>query len=195
MQVTSNKTETPLRLWTVAEYHRMVETGILEENEPIELIAGQIITKMSPQGTLHAVTINLLPRLLQRCLGEQVLIRSQLPVTLNDYSEPEPDIALVIPDELRYLDHHPNPFEIFLIIEVAAYTLKQDCGLKAMTYGSSGIKDYWVLNLNQRQLHLFRDPHENGYTTEVILSEDETISPLKFPEVSLNVKDLFPTLQ
>lgn len=93
--------ETPLevRLWTVAEYHRMAEVGILEPDEPVELIAGQIIKKMSPQGTPHATVITLTRLLLENLLGKQVLVRTQLPITLNNFSEPEVNTAEVGTDE------------------------------------------------------------------------------------------------
>ncbi|MGK7874309.1 MAG: Uma2 family endonuclease [Xenococcaceae cyanobacterium] len=182
----------PLRLWTVEEYHRMAEVGILQPDEPVELIAGQIIRKMSPQGTPHATTIRILRRLLEKLLGEEVLIQTQLPIQLNDYSEPEPDVALVMPDELRYFAHHPTPREVFLIIEIADTTLKRDCEIKASDYASSGINDYWVLNLNKRQLHVFREATSEGYQSEVIFGEDEQVSPLQFPDLSIQVQEMLP---
>ncbi len=109
MQLLPKTSKTSLRLWTVEEYHRMAEVGILQPDESLELVAGQIICKMSPQGTPHATTIRIVGRLLEKRLGEQVLVQTQLPIQLNDFSEPEPDVALIIADELRYLDHHPFP--------------------------------------------------------------------------------------
>lgn len=192
MQITEQQTEIPLRLWTVEEYHRMAEMGILAPEEGVELIAGQIVRKMSPQGTPHATAITLTRLLLEDELGKQVLVRTQLPVTLSDRSEPEPDVAVVIPDALRYLDHHPFPSEIYLIIEVADTTLRVDCGLKARDYAQSEIKDYWVLDLNKRQLRVFREPTQEGYQSQVILGEEATISPLQFPGLSLLVAQMLP---
>lgn len=181
-----------LRLWTVAEYHRMVETGVLASDEPVELVAGQIL-RMSPQKTPHATAVTLTRLLLEKLLGEQVLVRTQLPVTLSDRSEPEPDVAVVIADPLRYLDHHPLPAEIYLIIEIADTTLNKDCVLKAKDYAQFGIQDYWVLDLNQRQLHVFRDPTSASYQKQTVLAEDATISPLRC-NVSIQVSDLLPPL-
>lgn len=186
----STQLDTSVRLWTVEEYYRMAEVGILQPDEQVELIAGKIYQKMSPQGTPHAVTITLVRRVLDRGLGEKVLIRTQLPIRLNNYSEPEPDIAVVIPDELRYLDHHPYPEDILLLIEVADKTLKKDCQLKAKDYASAGIKDYWVLDVNNRHLCLFREPTQKGYSSQVILSEDKEVLPLEFSDLKLFVRDI-----
>ncbi|HBL13882.1 MAG TPA: hypothetical protein DD379_21305 [Cyanobacteria bacterium UBA11162] len=187
-------TETPvkLRLWTVEEYHRMAEVGILQPEKPVELIAGQIIEKMSPQRSSHAAAITRTNRVLVNLLGEEILIRLQLPVQLNDHSEPEPDIALVRVDPLDYAAHHPTASDVYLIIEVADTTLKTDLQIKAKDYAQSGIVDYWVLNITSRQLHVFREPTQQGYQSEVILSEDESISPLQFPDCVVAICEILP---
>ena len=187
-------TETPvkLRLWTVEEYHRMAEVGILQPEKPVELIAGQIIEKMSPQRSSHAAAITRTNRVLVNLLGEEILIRLQLPIQLNDHSEPEPDIALVRVDPLDYAAHHPTASDVYLIIEVADTTLKTDLQIKAKDYAQSGIPDYWVLNINSRQLHVFREPTQQGYQSEVILSEDESISPLQFPDCVVAICEILP---
>lgn len=194
------KTQTPLplRLWTVEEYHRMAQVGILLPDERVELIAGQIIHKISPQGSPHAAAITRTDRLLGRRLGEQVLIRRrlQLPIQLHDYSEPEPDVAVVKPNPLDYDDYHPTTSEVSLIIEVADTTLKSDCEIKAQDYAQSGIADYWVLDIKKRQLHVFREPTENGYQSEAILEENENFSPLQFPNCIISVFELLrPNLE
>lgn len=190
----SKETILPLRLWTVAEYHRMAELGLLEPEEKVELVAGQIIRKMAPQRTGHAVTITLIYRLFNNLLGDRGLVRTQLPVTLSERSEPEPDLALVMAGELRYLDHHPRPEEIYLVIEVADTTLKIDCGIKAQSYAQAGIADYWVLDLRNRQLRVFREPGQTGYENLVTLSPTDKISLLQFPEISLTIAELLPPL-
>lgn len=182
-----------IRLFTSKEYHRMAESGILDSNERVELLAGQIV-KMAAKGTPHSAAVTRTETLLRNCLGEQVLIRLQDPVQLDDYSEPEPDIALVIPDSLYYEDHHPNPSEVYLIIEIADTTIRQDCGLKARIYAQSGITDYWVLDVNNRQLHVFREPSQNGYQSELILSDSGSVSPLAFPNVTITVGEMLRPL-
>ncbi|HEY9808773.1 MAG TPA: Uma2 family endonuclease [Halomicronema sp.] len=194
MQTTDTNLETtlPLRLWTVEEYQRLAEFGILTPDEKVELIAGQIIRKMSPQKTPHAVTVTRVRRLLDNLLQDEALVITQLPVTLNDFSEPEPDIAVVIPDELRYLANHPTPADIHLLIEIADTTLKTDTGIKAKEYAKSGIKDYWVLDLKNRQLLVFRQPTETDYQNKQTLPENSSISPLQFPQINLQIQQMLP---
>ncbi len=118
-----NITNSPLRLLTVDEYHRMAEVGILHPDEKIELIAGKIINKMSPQGSSHAAAIRRSDRLFNK-LFRGVSVQKQLPVILNNFSEPEPDIAVVKADSLDYDDCHPTAEDVYLIMEIAESTLK-----------------------------------------------------------------------
>ena len=178
-----------IRLLTVQEYHRMAEAGIFHPEERLELIAGQVI-RMSAKGTAHESAITRTERLLRQRLGEQVLLRLQSPIQLDDYSEPEPDIAVVMPNPLDYDDHHPCPEEVFLLIEVADSSLKYDREVKALAYAKSGIADYWILDVNQRKLHVYRLPSPDGYQSETILSEDVTISPLAFPNCAIAPRQL-----
>ncbi|MGK7903577.1 MAG: Uma2 family endonuclease [Hormoscilla sp.] len=150
-----------IRRLTVEEYHRLGEMGIIAPDEKVELIEGQIIKK-SAKKTSHSAAVARINILLQKHLGEQVLVRLQDPVRLDDYSEPEPDIAVVIPDPLYYEDHHPTPHEVYLIIEVADTTIRSDRELKAKVSAKSGIADYWVLDVNNRQLYVFREPSHKG---------------------------------
>lgn len=178
-----------IRLLTVEEYHRMAEIGILEADERVELLAGQIV-KMAAKGTAHGAAIARTRILLENRLVAQVLVRLQDPVRLDDCSEPEPDISVVIPDTLYYEDHHPTPSEIYLIVEVADTTLRTDCGIKAKIYAESGIADYWVLDVNNRQLHVFREPSQDGYQSRVILADGDSISLLQFPDCSFFVREM-----
>ncbi|MBW4449517.1 MAG: Uma2 family endonuclease [Spirirestis rafaelensis WJT71-NPBG6] len=180
---------TDIRLLTVQEYHRMAEAGIFHPEERLELIAGQIIRK-SAKGTAHESAITRTERLLRQRLGEQVLLRLQSPIQLDDYSEPEPDIAVVMPNPLDYDDHHPRPEEVFLLIEVADSSLKYDREVKTIAYAKSGIADYWILDVNQRKLHIYRLPSPDGYQSETILSEDVTISPLAFGDCAIALREL-----
>ncbi|BAY08095.1 Uma2 family endonuclease [Calothrix sp. NIES-2098] len=178
-----------IRLLTVQDYHRMAEAGIFRPEERVELIAGQII-QMVAKGTAHESAITRIDRLLRNRISAQVLLRFQSPVQLDDYSEPEPDVAVVVPDSLDYDDHHPTPSEIFLIIEVADTSLKYDREVKAPLYAKSGILDYWVLDVNKRKLYVYRLPSPEGYQSESILAEDVQISPLAFPECIITVREM-----
>lgn len=119
-----------------------------------------------------------------------MLLRFQDPVRLGDDSEPEPDVAVVRPDPLDYEDHHPTPEEIYLLIEVSEGTLKRDKELKAPAYGRSGIREYWILDVNTRQLYVFREPGAEGYISQVVLAESDLIAPLEFRDCQVSVEDL-----
>lgn len=176
-----------VRLLSVEDYHQMAAAGIFRPGERVELIAGQIV-KISAKGTARSAAITRTERILRQRL-ELALIRVQDPVQLDDYSEPEPDIAVVRVDPLDYDDHHPTPSEIYLLIEVADTSIRIDCETKAEIYSRSGINDYWVLDVNDRQLHIFREPSQNGYQSHATLEDDASVSPLLFP-ITIAVREL-----
>lgn len=182
---------TRLKRWTVNDYHRMDELGILDSSERTELLSGQI-TLMAAKGTPHVTSLHLLANAMRAQLGETALVRTQDPVQLDNFSEPEPDLAVVQGAILDYADQHPRSEQVYLVVEVADSTLKQDCGLKARLYAQAGIADYWVLDLNHRQLHIFREPTPIGYTRHLILTEPNQASPLAFPQLSLDLTALLP---
>jgi Uma2 family endonuclease len=175
------------RLISVAEYHHMAEVGILQPDEKLELINGQIIEHMVPQRSFHAAAVNRTNRLFFGYSLPNALVRSQLPITLNNFSEPEPDIAIVKLDPSDYDDHHPTAADIYLIIEVADSTLKTDLEIKSLLYAQNGISDYWVLDLNHRQLQVFREPTEQGYQQQFILEDDASIQPLTFSQITIPI--------
>ncbi|MGI2906322.1 Uma2 family endonuclease [Tolypothrix sp. VBCCA 56010] len=182
-----------LRLWTVADYHRMAETGILDEDERVELLEGKIIW-MSAKGTAHRSAVGRTDYLLKNRLRNRAWVSIQDPIKLNQRSEPEPDVAVVQIDPLDYADHHPTPSEVYLIIEVADSSLKFDCETKGKAYAQAGIADYWVIDVVNRQLYVFREPNEEGYQSKVILGEDARISPLQFADLQIVVLEMLPPI-
>ena len=150
-------TEAPftLRKWTVKEYHKLAEIGIFNPEERLELIEGNII-KISAKGTGHASATRRTANLLHNLLRNQAAVYNKSPIALDDNSEPEPDIAAVKIDPFDCATHHPTPSEVYLIIEVADSSLTFDREIKAKIYARSGIADYWVLKVGDRQLHVFR---------------------------------------
>lgn len=183
---------TSLKRWTVQDYHRMSELGILDPNERTELIAGQI-TLMAAKGTPHVLALRLLSRRLDQLLaGQPVFVSTQDPIQLDNFSEPEPDLAVVHGTELDYANCHPRPEDLDLVVEVADSTLRQDCEIKDKVYAQAKIADYWVVDLKNRQLHVFRDPTPAGYTRHLILTEPQQISPLAFPGVTLSLTSILP---
>jgi Uma2 family endonuclease len=187
----SIETKFNLRLWTVEEYHRMASTGILDKDERVELLEGKIIW-MSAKGTTHASAVARTYKFFERQLDSFAWVISQDPIALNKSSEPEPDISIVKIDPLDYADHHPTPEEVYLIIEVADSSLKFDRETKSQSYAKAGISDYWVLDVINRQLYVLREPSKDGYNSEVILGENEIISPLQFPDLHIGVKNMLP---
>jgi Uma2 family endonuclease len=182
-------TATRDKLWTVEEYHRMIYAGILTENDKVELLNGRIV-QMSAQTPPHAGTTQRIDRYLQNLLRDIAEIRVQLPITLAT-SEPEPDIAVVRIDAGAYGDHHPNADEIFLLIEVSYSTLQIDLEEKAPIYARANIAEYWVLDVIEREAHIFRNPTPEGYQSEIILQDNAVLAPLAFPEMEIPFLQLF----
>ncbi|MEB3357621.1 MAG: Uma2 family endonuclease [Synechococcales bacterium] len=181
---------TKAKLWTVDDYHRMVETGILTEGDRVELLEGQII-EMNPQLPPHAATTQRAFRYLDRLLETVAYVRMQLPVTLKPKSEPEPDIAVVRIDANEYGDRHPTPEDIFLIIEVADSTLLGDRQQKALIYAKANIADYWILDVNTKQVYVFREPTPEGYQQEAIVAANTVLAPVAFPDSTIPLNQLF----
>jgi Uma2 family endonuclease len=180
---------TLLKRWTVQDYHRMSEMGILPPDERTELLSGHI-TLMAAKGTPHVTSLHLLANALRNQLGETALVRTQDPIQLDDFSEPEPDLVVVQGTVLDYAEHHPRPDQVYLVVEVADSTLKQDCEVKDKLYAQAGIADYWVLDLNNRQLHIYREPTSTGYTRHLILTEPNQASPLAFPNLTFSLSQI-----
>lgn len=179
-----------VRLWTVDEYHRMIETGILAEGDRVELLEGQIV-EMNPQLPPHAATTQRAFRYLDRLLDEVAYVRMQLPITLKPKSEPEPDIAVVRIDPNEYGNCHPTPADIFLIIEVADSTLLNDRQQKALIYAKAGILDYWILDVNARQVYVFREPTQAGYQQEKTFPANTMLAPIALPNQDILLNQLF----
>jgi Uma2 family endonuclease len=188
-----------LKRWTVQDYHRMSELGLLS-GERTELIAGQI-TIMAVKGTPHVTSLHLLANVLRggthparNRLGTSALVRTQDPIHLDDFSEPEPDLVIVQGTVLDYVEQHPSPEQIYLVVEVADSTLKQDCEIKDKLYAKAGIADYWVLAPQKRQLHIFRKPTPTGYTEQIILTEQSQASLLAFPDFAIALTSILPPI-
>ena len=181
-----------LKRWTVQDYHRISELGFLIDDRT-ELIDGQI-TIMAAKGTPHVTSLHLLANALRDRLGDLALVRTQDPIHLDDFSELEPDLAIVQGTILDYVEQHPRPEQIYLVVEVADSTLKQDCQIKDKLYAKAGIADYWVLAPQKRHLHIFRKPTPTGYTEHLILSEPSQASPLAFPDFAIALTSILPPI-
>ncbi len=170
------------------EYHRMIEAGILDEDEHVQLIDGFLIA-MTPQGEPHAQVIQRLNRLLVRSVGEGLVVRPQLPLTLGD-SEPEPDLAVVREADLSR-DRHPGA--ALLVVEVAADSLRVDRGAKAVLYARAGIPEYWIVSLEDSTVEVLRDPDASAgaYRARVVLAVGESVTTPSVPGLAVDVAGLF----
>lgn len=183
-----------LKRWTVDEYHRLSDLALIEPSERTELISGQI-TLMVAKGTPHVTALQLLSIEIDKFLLSQPFYsRTQDPIELDDFSEPEPDLVIVKGNVLDYAQQHPQPQDVCLIVEVADTTLQHDCQVKDKLYAQARISEYWVLDLPHRQLHIYQKPTQTGYSSHLILTEDNQVSPSAFPELSLAVSALLPPL-
>ncbi len=172
--------------WSVEDYHNMIDAGILCDRN-VELLAGEII-KMSPESPSHYYTVKQGTKYLETLLTGKADIRFNGPITLSE-SEPEPDIAIVRLPESIYKDHHPYAEDILGIIEVAKSSLKKDLELKLSIYAQARIEEYWVLDLSQKQLIVFRKPENNIYLSQQIINQGN-INPLAFPDIEISVERL-----
>lgn len=148
--------------FSVTDYHRMGETGILGPDLRTELIDGEIV-EMPPIGHPHAGTVNLLTNLLKEAVGPHAVLAVQNPVWLNDHSEPLPDIALLRPRPDYYRNGHPGPTDVLLLVEVADSSLAYDREIKLPRYARAGIPEVWLVDLAGHRLAIHRQPSEAGY--------------------------------
>lgn len=146
----------PLYRFSVDDYHRMIEVGILTEDDPVELLEGWVVLKM-PRNPPHDGTIQIATEALRQRLPPGWQLRVQSALTTDD-SEPEPDFAVVRGDARTYLRRHPGPQDTALVIEVADTTLTRDRQDKARIYARASLARYWIINLNAPQVEVYTDP-------------------------------------
>ena len=173
--------------WTLAEYHRMIETGLLDDKR-VELISGEIV-EMAPEGKPHAYFSTESGHYLARLLEERATVRPAKPITLPNQSEPEPDIAIVKPLGREYLEHHPYPEDVFWLIEYSDATLAKDLNIKSSVYAEVSIPEYWVVDLKRRSLIVFREPQAGQYAARDSYTTGQ-LTPLAFPDVSIQVSSI-----
>ena len=177
------------RRFTVDEYYAMARAGILAEDDRVELIDGEIV-EMPPIGPEHAGSVDDIYQTLTRLFGDRAQIRSQNPVQLNPYNEPEPDFALLHRRPERYRAAHPTPADVFLIIEVSDTTLATDRRIKMPLYARHGIPEAWVIDLQHELVLVHREPTPDGYRLVSAARRGERLSPLAFPDRELAVDEL-----
>ena len=152
------------RSFTVAEYRRMVEVGILSEEDRVELIDGEVF-EISPIREPHAASVDVLNEIVRDRLGRSVIVRVQGPIQLDDFSEPQPDISILKRRDDFYRGGHPRPEDILLIIEVSDSTVDFDRKVKVPLYARAGIPETWVVNLPEERIEVYSDPVGGEYQT------------------------------
>ena len=177
--------------FSLEEYMQMIEFGILDENDKLELIRGELVKKMTIDDP-HASCIDKLNRILVRLVDEDVaIVRIQNPVVVLD-SRPEPDVVLAVPRDHEYTSSAPKPNDILLLIEVADSSLAYDRTEKLSLYAEAGVREYWIVNVRQQCVEVYRAPQPNGaYSDARVLKLGESLSILALPNISLAVDHVF----
>ena len=179
----------PRHRWTVAEYHRMGEVGLLNEDSRVELIDGEIV-EMAPIGSSHGGNVNRFIRLFSKIVGDKAIVSAQNPVVLGGYSEPEPDIALLRWRADDYVQSHPHPEDVLLLIEVSDSTLRYDRDVKIPLYAKNGIPEVWLLDIPNRQLEIYREP-TNGEYQQRDCRQTGKIAPILCPDAVIDLAEVF----
>ncbi|WP_295398954.1 Uma2 family endonuclease [uncultured Thiocystis sp.] len=173
--------------WSVADYRRMAQSGLLDATDRVELIEGELID-MAPIGCKHAFLVDRLAELLGGGPCANYMVRVQNPVALDTRSEPQPDIALVNRD--NYSDRHPGPSDIRLIVEVSDTTLLYDRDVKLPLYARVGIPEVWLLDAQSGELTVHREFAEGQYSLIRKPTMNETLSPILLPKVTIRLAEM-----
>ena len=184
------------RRWTRIEYERLIDEGIFGEDEHLELLDGLLVVR-EPQGSRHGAAVAALSAVLARAFGPGFHVRPQLALALDDTSEPEPDIVVLRGGAWDYIRAHPSA--PVLVVEIAETSLELDREYKSRIYARAGMAEYWIINLLESVIEIYRQPGATAdtpfgwrYESAQRLVPGATISPLSAPEVSIAVGDLLP---
>ncbi len=175
-------------LTNLAEWQKMGEANIFPPGSRLELINGEII-EMAPIGSNHAGQINRLNQLLTPLVSNQAIVSIQNPVQLDDLSEPEPDLMLLKPKDDFYSAQHPNASDVLLLIEVADTSLTFDQNQKLRLYALHDIPEYWLLNIKDRCLEVYRQPFNGLYAEKTTLRPGDQISLSQLNDMTINIAD------
>lgn len=174
------------RRFTVDEYHRMGQAGILREDDRVELIDGEIV-EMTPIGSPHAACVTRLSHLLIRALGERVIVSVQNPTSIPPHSEPQPDLMVLRPRADFYARAHPEPRDVLLVVEVADTSVSFDRGVKVPLYARAGITEVWLVDLTTDVVEVYRRPATGRYGVTHRRQRGERLECDAFPELILTV--------
>lgn len=175
--------------FTVADYYHLAESGVLREDDRVELLDGQVVA-MTPIGPRHAGCVKYLNAVLFRALRGVATLAVQDPLHLDERSEPQPDLAVVLPRADSYRGRHPNPRDTLLVIEVADTSAAYDREVKIPLYSRAGIPEVWLVDLEADGIEVYREPRDEGYASIRRAARGDTITPMNFPSVTLRVDDI-----
>lgn len=179
----------PRKLWTNKEYRQLIKDGFLQDGK-VELVNGEIWEKMG-QGRLHSIAVTWLIAVLGPIFGfKRLQCQSSLPVA--EFGNPEPDLAVLAQNADHYREIEPTSADTLLVVEASNTTLQADLTAKVRQYGSAGIPEYWVVDIPNRLLHVFREPTKLGYASEMVLTPEDEVRPLAAPDAAVRVADLLP---
>ncbi|MBV8883834.1 MAG: Uma2 family endonuclease [Chroococcidiopsidaceae cyanobacterium CP_BM_RX_35] len=179
------------RLFTVDEYYRMSDLGILSPEERTELIDGEVIA-MAAQNPPHVTCTQLGFKYLTEQFEGKAFVRMQAPICLSKRSMPEPDIAVVHLPEEQYYTRHPKAKEVYLVIEVSDATLRYDIGRKAKLYARASIPSYWVIDVVKREIHAHLLPVNGEYQQITLFQESDSLMFPDFESLGIQFKRFFP---
>ncbi len=188
--MTHNAQRIRQRRFTIEEYYKMSDAGILREDDRVELIEGEIV-EMSPVGTPHSSSVVRLTRLLILAVGDKAVVSTQNPIRLGKRSQPEPDILILKPRGDDYAEAHPEPKDVLWLIEVSDTTLNYDRTTKLSLYARFNVPETWIVNLTDKRLEIYREPSPRGYKLARFLEGTDTASPERLPKFSVSVKSIF----
>lgn len=177
------------KLFSVEDYYRMAETGILAEDDRVELIEGEIFA-MSPLGWLHVNCVNRCTALFTRELGSAAIVSIQNPLQIDDHSAPQPDIVLLRPAEDSFTGRLPGPADVLLLIEVADSSIQYDTGKKLPLYAGAGIEEAWIVDLQAGVIRVYSRPVDGAYQEVRETRHGNTLSPLLLPGVTVQAEDI-----
>ena len=182
--------ECPVFRLGVDAYHQMIDNGIFDEDDRVELIEGGL-RAMRPIKPDHAGKNNRLNRLLNQRVGDAALVTVQNPLTLPPHSEPEPDLMLLRPRDDFYERANPTPNDTLLVIEICDSSLRYDQEVKAPLYAAHGVPEVWLVDLQHRRLEIYREPGTDGYRLILRPDATEVVSPVLLPGLRVPVKDIW----
>jgi Uma2 family endonuclease len=177
------------RRFTVQEFERMGAAGIIDEDERVELLDGQIV-QMTPIGVRHAARVTTLTRLFYATVGDRAVVSVQNPLLLSDLSLPQPDLVLLKPPEHRYERRRPVSEDVLLLVEVADTSGPRDRGVKLSLYAQAGIPEYWIVDLEKNLIEVHRSPAGDRYVSVEPLAPGDLVSPEAFPHIELEVSEI-----